>query len=86
MAGVNDSAKQVLGRIADVWQIDTGRVRWTTREGQDALGFDWWSGDFCVGARAQIPREANPDSECRLVIRTKALAAPAACQTSSLES
>jgi hypothetical protein len=23
---VNDSAKQVLGRIAEVWQIDTGRV------------------------------------------------------------
>jgi hypothetical protein len=33
---VNDSAKQVLGRIAEVWQIDTDRVRWTTREGQDA--------------------------------------------------
>jgi hypothetical protein len=36
MGGVNDSAKQVLGRIAEVWQIDTDRVRWTTREGQDA--------------------------------------------------
>ena len=33
MGGVNDSAKQVLGRIAEVWQID-GRVRWSTREGQ----------------------------------------------------
>ena len=40
MGGVNDSAKQVLGRIAEVWQIDTGRVRWSTWERQDALGFE----------------------------------------------
>ena len=57
MGGVNDSAKQVLGRIAEVWQIDTGRVRWSTWERQDALGFENYIVDRIranIGARNAI--------------------------------
>jgi hypothetical protein len=57
MGGANDSAKQVLGRIAEVWQIDTDRVRWTTREGQDALGSENYIVDRIrtnIGARNAI--------------------------------
>jgi hypothetical protein len=57
MGGVKDSAKQVLGRIAEVWQIDTGRVRWSTKERQDALAFENYIVDKIranIGARNAI--------------------------------
>ena len=57
MGEVNDSAKQVLGRIAEVWQIDTGRVRWSTKERPDALAFENYIVDRIranIGARNAI--------------------------------
>lgn len=36
MGELNDRATQVLERIAEVWQIESDRICWTTSDGQDA--------------------------------------------------
>jgi hypothetical protein len=64
------SKMQVLRRIAEVWQIDSNRVRWMEASGQEPVGFDWWPGDFCVRVRAHQRPGASEGSDLKVVVQT----------------
>jgi hypothetical protein len=69
-ASETDPTLRVLQRIAEVWQIDSSRIRWTEASEHLSAGFDWWPGDFCVRVRAHKRREASEGMEFKVVIRT----------------
>src|SRR2546423_1647243 len=65
-----NSALQVLQRIAEVWQADGNRTVWSQGTEHEAVGFDWWPGDFCVRVRAHHAREQTGDASFKITIRT----------------
>jgi len=70
MERLNDSAHQILQRIAEVWQVDDNRVQWSELSAQDTPGFDWWPGDFRVRVRAHWPPETEAGSAVKVTVRT----------------
>jgi hypothetical protein len=70
MGEQEDRIRQVLQRIAEVWQIDSRRVQWSTPGSHDSTGFDWWPGDFRVRVRAHQRADAEAGSEFKVIVRT----------------
>jgi hypothetical protein len=66
-------AQQTLQRLAEVWQIDSKRITWVNPEPHGAPGFDWWPGDFCVSARAEMPNKSSDEAEFKVIVRTNFL-------------
>jgi hypothetical protein len=70
MENPDDRIQQVLQRIAQVWLVDDDRIQWVQPSERDAVGFDWWPGDFCVRVRAILPRETTALTLFKICIRT----------------
>lgn len=70
MATLHDRAEQVLQRIAKVWLVDSERIRWKKPDEPDALGFEWWPGDFRTGVRAHFPTTPEQEPQLRVTICT----------------
>lgn len=64
----SEMAHRILHRLAEAWQVDDNRIRWKEPTGSDALGFDWWPGDFCVGVRTNVLNDSEVASVIRVVV------------------
>jgi hypothetical protein len=71
----NKQTKQILERIAKLWQVEAYRMRWSDKSSDHIAGFDWWPGDFCVRVRAAAPPSGSADPAVKISISTDFLRA-----------
>jgi hypothetical protein len=70
MIDMRDRADEVLQRIAALWSINPDRIVWVQESERDAVGFDWWPGDYRVRVRAFQGVERSKGAELKVSIVT----------------